>query len=246
MSGSSNKVKYERINLADIDNSSSDSDDYGRLFKSNQKKRETSRNQYRKKGSRCKTAACLRGMCVLTTVLLSFLCIGSLAYYAQDVHSDISGPDNTTTVESITHDETATEASNETGTSTEQRTVDQNLTMSTAIGEVINGTTASTNKETTNVSSDNSTTSIFKEESSKSPKTTKSGELATKEIKSLETKEPTEPSETKDSTQSQESQEKSSETIMKRSLSEDSSFASSYSSSSSLLSSQDEAVGRSV
>jgi len=244
MSGSSNKVKYERINLADIDNSSSDSDDYGRLFKSNQKKRENSRNQYRKKGSRCKTAACLRGMCVLTTVLLSFLCIGSLAYYAQDVHSDISGPDNTTTVESITHDETATEASNETGISTEQRTVDQNVTMSTAIGEVINGTTASTNKETTNVSSDNSTTSIFKEESSITPKTTKSLEI--KEIKSLETKTPTEPSETKDSTQSQESQEKSSETIMKRSLSEDSSFASSYSSSSSLISSKDEAVGRSV
>ena len=42
--------------------------------------------------------------------------------------------DGLITVESITHDETATEASNETGISTEQRTVDQNVTMSTAIG----------------------------------------------------------------------------------------------------------------
>lgn len=74
-----NKVRYERVNLADID-TSSDDDDYGDLFAAERARGKGNKMGGRKKGGRC-TGRCLRGSCLLLTVMLTLVVLAGVALY---------------------------------------------------------------------------------------------------------------------------------------------------------------------
>merc|ERR1711892_1524387 len=75
------KVHYERVNLADID-TSSDEDDYGDLFAAERGRIVKGRPKVsgRKKGKKC-GGGCIKGLCVLFSVLLVLMVLAGIALY---------------------------------------------------------------------------------------------------------------------------------------------------------------------
>jgi len=75
------KVHYERVNLADID-TSSDEDDYGDLFAAERGRIVKGRPKVsgRKKGKTC-GGGCIKGLCVLFSVLLVLMVLAGIALY---------------------------------------------------------------------------------------------------------------------------------------------------------------------
>jgi len=78
---SSKQVRYERVNIDDID-TSSDDDDYGDLFANERSRITKGRPKIQtRKGVKSKSSWCLRGLCIITSVLMVLLSLAGLAIY---------------------------------------------------------------------------------------------------------------------------------------------------------------------
>jgi len=78
---SSKQVRYERVNIDDID-TSSDDDDYGDLFANERSRITKGRPKIQtRKGVKSKSSWCLRGICIITSVLMVLLSLAGLAIY---------------------------------------------------------------------------------------------------------------------------------------------------------------------
>eukprot|EP00092_Neocalanus_flemingeri_P008582 GFUD01009248.1.p1 GENE.GFUD01009248.1~~GFUD01009248.1.p1 ORF type:complete len:196 (-),score=43.98 GFUD01009248.1:58-645(-) len=98
-----NKVHYERVNLADID-TSSDEDDYGDLFAAERGRIVKGRPKVapRKKGKSC-GGGCIKGLCVLFSVLLLLLMMAGVAIYMDPgENTDIVGEGHEDSAKNVT------------------------------------------------------------------------------------------------------------------------------------------------